>query len=184
MHGTSAVVTLARSQGNGAFTSSTLDLSYNFPFKQSAAGPGTTLMSGDFDGDALDDLAVIGGSPTRVAIAFSNSATFDIEEDGSGIGLWVTTPGAKSVVGDFDGDGLDDIAVTGGSGWTDIRVGFSLGYGGFRLAQFPGANFPAWSRTTGVRMVSGASGQRSCASGTPSRSSSPSKQPSSSSQPS
>jgi len=73
---------------------------------------------------------------------------------------WATTPNVSVLVGDFNGDRRDDVALTGPSGWGSIPVAFS----GNRLVCTPGgitcglsypwdvknkpiADFAAWSAT-------------------------------------
>ena len=45
--------------------------------------------------------------------------------------------GAKPVAGDFNKDGLADIALVGGVGWGSVPVAFSYGDGSFRVTNAP-----------------------------------------------
>ena len=106
---------------------------------------GWTLATGDFDGDGYDDLAI--GSPYEdigshvdaggVNILFggsnglSSSGDQDWHQDKSGI-EGAAEPydrfGEALAVGDFDGDGFDDLAV--GVPQEDLTIGFGLPDGG------------------------------------------------------
>jgi hypothetical protein len=48
---------------------------------------------------------------------------------------WAQNGTAKPVSGDFNGDGRGDIALTGGTGWYTLPVGFSLGNGAFTVTN-------------------------------------------------
>jgi hypothetical protein len=59
------------------------------------------------------------------------------------------------VVGDFNGDGRTDLAVTGPNGWGSVPVAFSNGDGSFSVTNFGIANFATWSGTAGAVVVGG-----------------------------
>ena len=44
--------------------------------------------------------------------------------------------------GDLDGDGKDDLVMTGGDGWSSIPTGFSTGNGDFRVTNQHVRTFP------------------------------------------
>merc|ERR1711920_1153963 len=69
--------------------------------------------------------------------------------------VWSQVLGAQPVVGDFNGDGKDDIALVGGAGWLTIPVAFSVNLGCFRNANSRLADFPVWAATRGAQAVAG-----------------------------
>ncbi len=108
------------------------------------SGPGnwawraSKFLSGDFNGDGKDDLAVLygyGGDRTRLWI-FSNNGdgSFSNPHIGwdSGPGNWAWRA-SKFISGDFNGDGKDDLAVLYGYGGSQSRlwVFINNGSGGF-----------------------------------------------------
>jgi hypothetical protein len=154
MKGSSSIIRIGYSLGGGSFfTTGGVLLGSAF---LNVSSPGVRLLSGDFDGDGKADVTVLGNSSTSVSIAFSNggNGTFHVTSTASTFASWAATAGTKTTVGDFNGDGRDDLAVTGGPGWNEIRVAFSVGDGTFTLGQFSIPNFSNWSQTSGVRLVS------------------------------
>ncbi|MEM1181209.1 MAG: FG-GAP-like repeat-containing protein, partial [Acidobacteriota bacterium] len=127
-------------------------------FANWATASGVKLLSGDFDGDGLDDLLATGGPGwTTLPIAFSqgdgtfvvtNRHTYDFARWTGGVGVQV-------VVGDFDGDGLDDLAATGGSGWNTMLMAFSQGDGTFTVTNHFIGEFASWTQAGGVKVVAG-----------------------------
>jgi hypothetical protein len=114
-------------------------------------------VSGDFDGDGFSDLALVGGPGwNTIPLAFSNGdGTYRGANSGETSGdtnfeVYATQFGAKPVSGDFNGDGLADVALVGGmsgsplTAWTTIPVAFSNG-----SSTFAGTN-AAWSCGSGV----------------------------------
>lgn len=96
---------------------------------------GVTRLSGDFDGDKREDIALIrGGKWKTIPVAYSDrDGTFDarnIWDLGRFIERWAAygTPH----VGDFDGDKRDDIALIGGD-WNSIPIAYSSGRGAFTV---------------------------------------------------
>jgi hypothetical protein len=54
---------------------------------------------------------------------------------------WAATTNAKLLVGDFNGDGKADMALTGPSGWNNLPVAFSNGDGTFNVTNQPTSSF-------------------------------------------
>ncbi len=153
---------LALSNGDGTFISSL------FMFEDSqtsrelgvyASQAGVRPVAGDFDGDGITDVALTGGVGwNTVAVAFSapgggsnhvtNARCDQFAADAA-------QSGVRTVAGDFDGDGLTDLALTGGAGWTYVPVAFSNGDGTFRLTFTTVSNFPTYAAQPGAVPVAG-----------------------------
>ena len=66
--------------------------------------------------------------------------------------------GVQAASGDFNGDGMEDIALTGGSGWSTMPIAFSLGLFGFGSVTNNGVTsgntaFPAYAAQSGAKVV-------------------------------
>jgi len=60
------------------------------------------------------------------------------------------TSGVRALVGDFNGDGRTDIALTGVADWASIPVAFSNGDGTFQVKNVGAGQFPAMAATPGA----------------------------------
>jgi hypothetical protein len=147
-------VPTAFSNGNGTFTA------YNGPV---ADFPGwaaiANAVSGDFNGDGLSDVALTGVSgwgSVPVATSFASSLFGVVNAFLNDFPGYAATPGARALPGDFNGDGYDDIALTGPSNWGSIPIALSNGNGTFTLLnRCCVANFPGWAGLPGVKPVAG-----------------------------
>ncbi len=120
----------------------------------------TKAVTGDFNGDGLDDVALVGGRDwNTLPIAFSNGdTTFRVTNTviGEFSESWAVTAGAKPVVGDFDADGDSDIALVGGKGWTTLPIAFSNRDGTFRVTNSSIGEFSSsWAQSAGATPVAG-----------------------------
>ncbi|MEQ8276310.1 MAG: VCBS repeat-containing protein [Deltaproteobacteria bacterium] len=116
------------------------------------------IVTGDFDGNGRDDLAVVRWN--LIAVAFnsqSSNGTFPLVELYPLTGTFSTavTQAKQAVVGDFDADGRDDIALVGGSGWTNIPVAYGQSGGGFTPVFKSAALFAYWAQFSGVQAAAG-----------------------------
>lgn len=68
---------------------------------------------------------------------------------------WAATVNAKPLVGDFNGDGRSDVALTGPSGWFTLPVAFSNGDGTFGITNQPITNFAGWAATANAKPLVG-----------------------------
>ena len=149
--GTGRAVTnipIAFSNGDGSFRLALATAPSAFLTNATLGQP----LVGDFNGDGFADIALTGSSSfTTIPVAFSNgndqSIGFINYKSNAVIGedpnfpLYAAAPGVKAVVGDFDGNGSSDIALTGGSGWWTIPVAFTGSGWGLRNHVLPATNF-------------------------------------------
>lgn len=163
-------IPVAMSVGNGQFAITNTNAGW---FPVWASTPGVKAVTGDFNKDGKTDIALLGGAGwTAIPIAFSNGdGTFNVTNVQSpSFAGWAGSPGVKTLVGDFNHDGFDDIALTGVAGWTTIPVAFSYGDGGFLVTNRsvgvrftvtsggsvgPGWNFATLASAPGVTAVTG-----------------------------
>src|SRR5256714_1279887 len=139
---------VAFSNGDGTFNITNLPIANLAGW---ATTPKVKALTGDFNGDGKTDVALTGRSGwTTLPVAFSNGdGTFNVTNlPITNFAGWATTANVKALVGDFNGDGKTDVALTGPSGWTTLPVAFSNGNGTFNVTNLPIPNFSAWAATT------------------------------------
>ena len=149
-----STIPVAFSNRNGSFTVSNLGTP---SIPGLGAAPGAYALAGDFDADGDADIALIGGQTwTTIPIAFSsrNGAFTFSNSSVSNFPAWAQTANARGVVGDFDGDGDADLALTGVPGWTTIPTALSNRNGAFTVINngvlgFPGIAAPEVKYTAG-----------------------------------
>ena len=108
------------------------------------------------------DVALVRQLPgwATIPVAFSRGdGTWDITNGAAPnfIPSWAPTPGVRVVTGDFNGNGLTDIALVRQlPGWATIPVAFSRGDGTWQITNGAAPDFiPSWAPTPGVQPVSG-----------------------------
>lgn len=106
---------------------------------------------GDFDGDGLADVALTGVAGWRtLPVAFSNGdGSFDyrnLKLTQSEFVDWAKATSVVVLVGDFDGNGSDDLALFAGTGWTSIPIAYSDRKRGFSVVNHECAADPAEHR--------------------------------------
>jgi len=144
---------VAFSNGDGTFnvTNSSIDQFGSW------ASSGAKIVAGDFNGNGKMDIALTGVSGwTSLPVAFSNGdGTFNVTNKAiTGFAEWAGS-GAKVIVGDFNGNGKMDIALTGVNGWTTLPIAFSNGDGTFVVTNNFAEGFSAWSTAAGVQVITG-----------------------------
>ena len=128
-------VAFSRGDTEGTFVATNSDIAggddMNFPY-YAYAGVGVKVVGGDFNGDGMGDIALVGGSSwVTIPLAISNGdGTFNTNNDywsgSSAFGAYAATA-TLIASGDFNHDGYSDIAVISGGG--PIEVAFSRGDG-------------------------------------------------------
>lgn len=143
--------------GNGSGRFPTVTNHYHQDFAGWAAHA-RFRVAGDFDGDGDTDIALLGNSGwTTLPVAFSNgNGIFTIRNyPVPSLHQWALASSAKAVVGDFNADGRDDIALAGGSGWGSLPVAFSNGNGTFNVVNHSLADFPGWAAHPDATLLAG-----------------------------
>lgn len=127
------------------------------PFSAWASEPGVTILTGDFSGDGLADIALVGGAGWHsIPLAFSNGdGTFDVRNLAIGpFGTWATAPNVKAFAGDYNGDGRTDVLLTGNPGWASVPVAFSNGDGTFQVTNLA-SDFAFWTSNVAAQIQIG-----------------------------
>jgi len=148
-------VPIAFSNGDGTFNVTNGNVG---SFAGWAATPGVKVVTGDFNGDARIDVALVRQEDGwgTIPIAFSNGdGTFSIVNGSAGsFAGWAATSGVKVLTGDFNGDARTDVAlIRQESGWSTVPIAFSNGDGTFNITNGSVGSFAGWAATSGVKVL-------------------------------
>lgn len=128
-------VPIAFSNGDGGFIITNQEVSR---FPQFAVNP-TKVIKGDFNGDGRDDLGLLGKKGSgwgSIVIAFSNGdGTFKVTNKQADVFYqqYMSAASVTAIVGDFNGDGKDDISFfSQDSAWDTAPLAISNGDGTFQ----------------------------------------------------
>jgi len=113
-------VTVLLGNGSGGFTPSN-----GSPFATGGAGP-SSLAVGDFNGDGLQDLAVANSAGNSVSVLLGNGIGGFAAAPGSPFNSTWNGPDAVAV-GDFNSDGIADLAVADAGGSAVVFLGDGKG---------------------------------------------------------
>ena len=109
--------------------------------------------AGDFNGDGKDDVLVHSGN--AIHIYRSNGSQLDVVFSAVERvpGSWQFQPGDRFYVGDFNGDGKDEVAVFNGTNWIMEYLGLLAddGANGLKLIARYDNRMPNWDYTPGDR---------------------------------
>ena len=143
-------------------------------FNTWAATPGVMAVAGDFDGDGYADIALAGGPGwTTVPVAFmrnggSANPSFTVTNSNqlstTSFASQASASFAELLAGDFDGDGVTDLALTGPSSWSFVGFGFSPHFSTGVLGAFTwehnASGLGTFTTLAGLANVWAVSGQR------------------------
>ncbi|HYA18576.1 MAG TPA: FG-GAP-like repeat-containing protein [Bryobacteraceae bacterium] len=130
-NGNNNTVTVLLGNGSGGFTPAT-----GSPF--SVGNEPIGITAGDFNDDGIPDLAVSNFQDSTVTVLLGNGSGGFTAASGSPISVG-TSPGPVAV-GDFNGDGIQDLAV---ASYGNNTVTVLLGNGSGRFTAATGSPFPA-----------------------------------------
>ncbi len=119
-------------------------------FYQRATRPGARVIGTDTNCDGGTDLVVLsepGSSWTTMPVAMlSGEEEFTVMDDPvPGFPQSVASAGAQTFELDYDADGCEDLAVTGGAGWSTIPVAVSNGDGSYHAQNPSSPAFAGWA---------------------------------------
>lgn len=150
-------VPIAFSSGDGFFLNISNSVVPDFP--QWAQSAGVRVLGGDFNGDHLADIALLGVSGwTTIPVAFSQGDGTFVRTNGAGgdfARYWAVPSQVQAVAGDFDGDHRTDIALVGGPSWTTVPIAHSLGGGSFNITNQTVYRLPQLALVSGVKAFAG-----------------------------
>jgi hypothetical protein len=149
------VIPVAFSDATGGFHETVESVADFFQLRASVIG--TRAFAGDFDGDGMSDILLIQPGSSLLPWARSlGNGQFQVRYINVGdFGLWSAAPGAQILVGDFNGDHITDLALSGPAGWATVPMMLSAGAGMFTVINAPVGDFAAWSSATSVVRVVG-----------------------------
>ncbi|HET7328215.1 MAG TPA: M64 family metallopeptidase [Nocardioidaceae bacterium] len=110
---------------------------------------GDQYLPGDLDGDGQADLYVFNGTDWSVryfAMLRSTGTSYTmVRRFDNNLGGWSMAKGDRHVVGDFDGDGRDDVYVFNGDDWSMAYLGMLSSTGdNLTMTRRYDGNAPGW----------------------------------------
>jgi hypothetical protein len=145
------MILVAYSLGTGSFAVYRAGATVQFYLR--ANRPGARIVGTDNDCDGRTDLVVIsepnGGWTTMpVAMPRGEEEFFVMDDPLPNFPQWSGVAGAQLLIDDYDGDGCEDLALTGGAGWSSVPIAMSNGDGSYHEQNIASPNFAAWAAGT------------------------------------
>ena len=122
--------------------------------------PGVTVIVGNFTAGGRAGVALVRQTPGWGSIPIATA-----RDDGSWaitngaapqFADWAHQPGVRVIAGDFNGNGLTDLALVRQSpGWGSVPIAFANGDGTWTVTNGPAPQFVDWAHQPGVRVVAG-----------------------------
>jgi len=160
--GSFSAIPVAFAEGDGEWdvTRGRADKDFSTEFAKLAKEQGVRVLTGDFNGSRLTDIALVNQLEgwDSIPIAFARGDG-DWEVANCKVGLfakWATFKGVEVITGDFTGNGRTDIALIRLKGWNSIPIVFSRGDGQWNLTNKNVlGNFTKLAMERGVEIITG-----------------------------
>lgn len=113
------------------------------------------VVTGDFNGDGRDDVLVHTGNSIQIYRSDASQLDLVFSAVERVPGSWQFKPGDRLHVGDFDGDGRDEVVVYNSTDWNQEHLGLLVGDGadGLRLARRYDDRMAGWQFHRNDRFV-------------------------------
>lgn len=104
------------------------------------------VYTGDFNGDGRDDVLIHTGNSIQIYRAGTSRMDIIFSAVGRVPGSWQFAPGDRFYVGDFNGDGKDEVVVYNSTNWNQEYLGLLAddGADGLRLIRRYDDKMPGW----------------------------------------
>lgn len=160
--GSFSAIPVAFAEGDGEWdvTRGRADKDLSTEFAKLAKEQGVRVLTGDFNGSRLTDIALVNQLEgwDSIPIAFARGDG-DWEVANCKVGpfaKWATFKGVEVITGDFTGNGRTDIALVRLKGWNSIPIAFSRGDGQWNLTNKNVlGNFAKLAMERGVEIITG-----------------------------
>jgi IgA Peptidase M64/FG-GAP-like repeat len=115
------------------------------------------VYTGNFNGDGNEGVLIHNGNSIQMYRSLQGPLEFQSSAVERVPGSWQFQPGDKFYIGDFNGDGTDEVVVFNGTDWATPYLGLlaSDGAGGLQLIARYDGSMPGWQMTGGDRFFVG-----------------------------
>jgi hypothetical protein len=150
-----SIATAAFGGGTASVITSPLGTGSN-PFGTWMADPRATLVTADFNGDGMTDIALTGVPGwASVPVAFcTGSGAFRITNMGlADFPGWAASAHVQATAADVNEDGKADLIISGGFGWASAPVAYSNGDGTFNVVNLGTQAYGAQAGQLGAKRI-------------------------------